>query len=118
MGKITEVDGIDVQKASIFMIARMTHRFSEFKDVAPGTPNPQNNWLATNGKLEFQKDGLRLKEKGTVGSRQGVAGGMKVMTLPADSNGHVGAVNFYSYFNLFAWATAFGQTGVIANSFY
>lgn len=38
---------------------------------------------------------------------------MKVMTLPADSNGHVGAVNFYSYFNLFAWATAFGQTGVL-----
>ncbi|WP_431819042.1 hypothetical protein L3H36_06240 [Lactococcus lactis] len=56
---------------------------------------------------------MRLKDQGTVGSNQGVAGGMKVMTLPADSNGHVGAVNFYSYFNLFAWAGAFGQTGLL-----
>ncbi|MCT0030256.1 phage tail protein, partial [Lactococcus lactis subsp. lactis] len=86
--------------------------FSKFTD-AVGVANPQNNWLATNGKLEFKTDGLRLKDKGTVGSNQGVAGGMKVMTLPADSNGHVGAVNFYSYFNIFAWAGAFGQTGVL-----
>ena len=44
---------------------------------------------------------------------QFAGGGMKVMTLPADSNGHVGAVNFYSHFNLFAWAGAMGQTGIL-----
>ena len=113
MGKITEADGIDVQKSEYLYDSKDDTSFSKFKDVAAGTVNPQNNWLATNGKLEFQTDGLRLKDQGTVDSRQGVAGGMKVMTLPADSNGHVGAVNFYSYFNIFAWAGAFGQTGLL-----
>ena len=113
LGNINEADGVTNPMSEQLYDSASDTSFSDFKDVATGTPNPQNKWLATNGKLEFQTDGLRLKDKGTVGSNQGVAGGMKVMTLPADSNGHVGAVNFYSYFNLFAWATAFGQTGVL-----
>lgn len=113
LGNINEADGVTNPMSEQLYDSASDTSFSDFKDVAPGTPNPQNNWLATNGKLEFQTDGLRLKDQGTVGSNQGVAGGMKVMTLPADSNGHVGAVNFYSYFNLFAWAGAFGQTGLL-----
>ncbi|MCT0051806.1 phage tail protein, partial [Lactococcus lactis subsp. lactis] len=113
MGNIQEADGVVKPESEYLYDSKDDTSFTKFKDVADGTVNPQNNWLATNGKLEFQTDGLRLKDQGTVGSNQGVAGGMKVMTLPADSNGHVGAVNFYSYFNLFAWATAFGQTGVL-----
>ncbi|MDS1011857.1 hypothetical protein QT355_00755 [Lactococcus lactis] len=66
------------------MIARMTHRFLNLKMLQLGTVNPQNNWLATNGKLEFQTDGLRLKDQETVDSRLGAAGGMKATTLPAD----------------------------------
>ncbi|MRM79866.1 phage tail protein, partial [Lactococcus lactis subsp. cremoris] len=97
IGNRQEADGATSPMSENLYFSTSDTNFSRFKDVAPGTPNPQNNWLATNGKLEFQTDGLRLKKKGTVGSRQGVAGGMKVMTLPADSNGHVGAVNFYSY---------------------
>ena len=113
LGNINEADGVTNPMSEQLYDSASDTSFSDFKDVATGTPNPQNKWLATNGKLEFQTDGLRLKDKGTVGSNQGVAGGMKVMTLPADSNGHVGAVNFYSYFNLFAWAGAFGQTGLM-----
>ncbi|MBS7066981.1 MAG: phage tail family protein [Lactococcus lactis] len=113
IGNRQEADGATSPMSENLYFSTSDTNFSGFKDVASGTPNPQNNWLATNGKLEFKTDGLRLKDQGTVGSNQGVAGGMKVMTLPADSNGHVGAVNFYSYFNLFAWATAFGQTGVL-----
>ena len=113
IGNRQEADGATSPMSENLYFSTSDTNFSDFKDVASGTPNPQNNWLATNGKLEFQTDGLRLKDQGAVGSNQGVAGGMKVMTLPADSNGHVGAVNFYSYFNLFAWATAFGQTGVL-----
>ncbi|MDS1012632.1 phage tail family protein [Lactococcus lactis] len=113
LGNINEADGVTNPMSEQLYDSASDTSFSDFKDVAPGTPNPQNNWLATNGKLEFQTDGLRLKDQGTVDSRQGVAGGMKVMTLPADSNGHVGAVNFYSYFNIFAWAGAFGQTGLL-----
>lgn len=113
LGNINEADGVTNPMSEQLYDSASDTSFSDFKDVAPGTPNPQNNWLATNGKLEFQTDGLRLKDQGTVSSKQGVAGGMKVMTLPADSNGHVGAVNFYSYFNIFAWAGAFGQTGLL-----
>ena len=113
LGNINEADGVTNPMSEQLYDSASDTSFSDFKDVATGTPNPQNNWLATNGKLEFQTDGLRLKDQGTVGSNQGVAGGMKVMTLPADSNGHVGAVNFYSYFNIFAWAGAFGQTGLL-----
>ena len=112
MGKISEADGVVKPESEYFYNSENNAPFSKFTD-AVGVANPQNNWLATNGKLEFKTDGLRLKDKGTVGSNQGVAGGMKVMTLPADSNGHVGAANFYSYFNIFAWAGAFGQTGVL-----
>lgn len=112
LGNINEADGVVKPESEYFYNSESNIPFSKFTD-AVGVANPQNNLLATNGKLEFQTDGLRLKDKGTVGSNQGVAGGMKVMTLPADSNGHVGAANFYSYFNIFAWAGAFGQTGVL-----
>lgn len=112
LGNINEADGVVKPESEYFYNSESNIPFSKFTD-AVGVANPQNNWLATNGKLEFKTDGLRLKDKGTVGSNQGVAGGMKVMTLPADSNGHVGAANFYSYFNIFAWAGAFGQTGVL-----
>ncbi|MGF2203727.1 distal tail protein Dit [Lactococcus lactis] len=112
LGNINEADGVVKPESEYFYNSENNAPFSNFTD-AVGVANPQNNFLATNGKLEFQTDGLRLKDKGTVGSNQGVAGGMKVMTLPADSNGHVGAANFYSYFNIFAWAGAFGQTGVL-----
>lgn len=113
IGNRQEADGATSPMSENLYFSTSDTNFSGFKDVAAGTVNPQSNWLATNGKLEYQTDGLCLKTQGAVGSNQGVAGGMKVMTLPADSNGHVGAVNFYSYFNLFAWATSFGQTGVL-----
>lgn len=112
IGNRQEADGVVKPESEYLYDSKSDPNFSKFSD-AVGVVNPQNNWLSTNGKLEFQTDGLRLKNQGTIGSNQGVAGGMKVMTLPADSNGHVGAVNFYSYFNLFAWAGAFGQTGLL-----
>lgn len=44
-------------------------------------------------------------------------GGMKTFTLPADSEGVVGAKNFYSYFHLVFYAGKMGQTGQMALSF-
>lgn len=113
LGKRDEADGETNAVSEYLYDSKNDTTFSNFKDVVAGTVNPQSSLLATNGKIEFQNDGLRLKDAGTAEANQIIAGGMKVMTLPADSNGHVGAVNFYSYFNLFAWATAFGQTGVL-----
>ena len=112
MGKIAEADGKNVQKSEQLYDSNTDSSFSKFKD-ATGTANPQNSGLGTNGTISFQSDGLRFATQGTMSATQFAGGGMKVMTLPADSNGHVGAVNFYSHFNLFAWAGAMGQTGIL-----
>ncbi|MDU0405188.1 hypothetical protein ML8HA_00985 [Lactococcus lactis] len=63
IGNRQEADGVVKPESEYLYDSKYDTSFTKFKDVAPGTPNPQNNWLATNGKLEFQKDGLRLKEK-------------------------------------------------------
>ena len=68
IGNRQEADGVVKPESEYLYDSKDDISFSKFKDVAAGTVNPQNNWLATNGKLEFQTDGLRLKDKGTVGS--------------------------------------------------
>ncbi|MDM7651123.1 phage tail family protein [Lactococcus lactis] len=112
MGNIQEADGVVKPESEYLYNSNTDSSFSKFKD-ATGTTNPQNSALGTNGTISFQSDGLRFATQGTMSASQIAGGGMKVMTLPADSNGHVGAVNFYSHFNLFAWAGAMGQTGIL-----
>lgn len=112
MGKIAEADGKNVQKSEQLYDSNTDSSFSKFKD-ATGTANPQNSGLGTNGTISFQSDGLRFATQGTMSATQFAGGGMKVMTLPADSNRHIGAANLYSHFNLFAWAGAMGQTGIL-----
>ena len=56
------------------------------------------------------RSGLRLS---TTGSNTGLFnGGGKVYTLPADSEGEVGAKNFYAWWDTFFWAEKMGQTAV------
>ena len=113
LGNINEADGVTTPKSEQLYDSNTDSSFSKFKDVAAGIVNPQNSLYGTNGTISFQSDGLRFATQGTMSASQVAGGGMKVMTLPADSNGHVGAVNFYSHFNLFAWAGAMGQTGIL-----
>ncbi|MDU0403965.1 hypothetical protein KF7HA_02346 [Lactococcus lactis] len=112
MGKIAEADGKNIQKSEQLYDSGTDSSFLKFKD-ATGTTNPQNSGLGTNGTITFQSDGLRFSTQGTMSASQFAGGGMKVMTLPADSNGHIGAANLYSHFNLLAWAGALGQTGIV-----
>ncbi|MEX6497654.1 distal tail protein Dit [Lactococcus sp. AK05] len=112
MGNIQEADGVVKPESEYLYNSNSDLSFSKFKD-ATGTTNPQNSALGTNGTISFQSDGLRFATQGTMSESQIAGGGMKVMTLPADSNGRVGAVNFYSHFNLLAWAGAMGQTGIL-----
>ena len=44
-------------------------------------------------------------------------GGMKTLTIPADSQGVTGAKNWYCYFHVFIWASLMGQTGTMTLSF-
>ena len=112
IGNRQEADGVVKPESEYLYNSNSDLSFSKFID-ATGTANPQNSGLGTNGTISFQSDGLRFATQGTMSGSQFAGGGMKVMTLPADSNGHVGAVNFYSHFNLFAWAGAMGQTGIL-----
>lgn len=112
IGNRQEADGVTNALSEYLYNSNSDLSFSKFKD-ATGTTNPQNSGLGTNGTISFQSDGLRFATQGTMSASQFAGGGMKVMTLPADSNGHVGAVNFYSHFNLLAWAGALGQTGIL-----
>lgn len=55
---------------------------------------------------------------GSAGNITGSAnGGLRTLTLPADSNGHVGAQNFYCYFHLLFYAGLMGQTGEMCINF-
>lgn len=112
MGNIQEADGVVKPESEYLYNSNTDSSFSKFKD-ATGATNPQNSALGTNGTISFQSDGLRFATQGTMSASQIAGGGMKVMTLPADSNGHIGATNLYSHFNLLAWAGAMGQTGIL-----
>lgn len=55
---------------------------------------------------------------GTVGTLKGDAnGGLRTLTIPADSEGNSGCKNFYAYFHLLFYATLMGQTGEMSISF-
>lgn len=45
------------------------------------------------------------------------SGGLRTVTLPADSGGAVGAKNFYCYMHLAQWASRMGQTGELSIAF-
>lgn len=74
--------------------------------------NPENSSIQLNGTLEAYGNGyLRIASAGSGSSWHG---GCRKFTLPPDSNGQVGAVNFYSWFMLeFATVNFPGQTGMV-----
>lgn len=74
--------------------------------------NPENSSIQLNGTLEAYSNGyLRIA---TAGSGSSWHGGCRKFTLPPDSNGQVGAENFYIWFMLeFATVNFPGQTGMV-----
>lgn len=72
--------------------------------------NPQDNRITLNGSLTLDADGwLSVNNKGS-GSQW--HGGCYRATLPADSNGDVGAKNFYCWWESKFEAGLMGQTGL------
>lgn len=74
------------------------------------TQSPVNNGVTLNGTLRDGGDGIRL---GSYGTGSGYHGGALKFDVPTDLSGHKGAKNWYSWFNIWFWAGAFGQTGII-----
>ena len=63
----------------------------------------------------FGKTFLRL---GTAGEKVGNAnGGLRTLTIPADSEGIFGAKNFYCYMHVLFYAGLMGQTGEMSIAF-
>lgn len=111
IGKREEADGQDYQQSETFLD---TNTFvGDGWSNWSGTYTPDSRFdlsgtLAVSG-VAGQK-GLR---KATTGANTGLFnGGCKVYTLPADSEGEVGAKNFYAWWDTFFWAEKMGQTAV------
>lgn len=112
LGKREEADGETVKESQILYTSDSDSQFSELID-ATGHINPQNpEHIETGGLLGYQKDGLRLITPST-DIQHTFKGGMKVINLPPDSNGQVGAENFYMWWNVWYHALTWGETGVI-----
>lgn len=112
LGKREEADGETVKESQILYTSDSDSQFSELID-ATGHINPQNHeHIETGGLLGYQKDGLRLITPST-DIQHTFKGGMKVINLPPDSNGEVGAENFYMWWNVWCHALTWGETGVI-----
>jgi len=109
IGNKEEADGIDYTQSETLLNAGNQVGFSVFSKTTLAT-SPQNTSIPLNGTIAWKSDGLR---SATVGSGTFWHGGAQVFTIPADSNDVVGAVNFRSDFNIWAWAGAMGQTGFI-----
>lgn len=72
-----------------------------------------NGTLTT--KTWFEKQFLTLNTPGAI---TGFAnGGLRTVEIPADSEGNVGAKNFYAYFHLLFYACAMGQTAEMSIAF-
>ena len=112
LGKREEADGETVKESQILYTSDSDSQFSKLVD-ATGHINPQNpEHIETGGLLGYQKDGLRLITPST-DIQHTFKGGMKVIDLPPDSNGEVGAENFYMWWNVWCHALTWGETGVI-----
>lgn len=104
VGNRDEVDAVPYQQSEM-----LADSFSPF---VPYTGlNPENPLILNNGSLSQYADGyLRLSSAGTGSFYHG---GSYKWDVPADSNGDIGAVNFYTWFRIQFVTGRMGQTGLI-----
>ncbi|MDD3338428.1 MAG: phage tail family protein [Lachnospiraceae bacterium] len=108
-GNVEEVDGEDY-KANELLVT-IQDFFKAPDDITRvDVMHPQYGSKGTLKKVNWNNtDFLAFGTKGdTVGSANG---GLRTITIPADSSGKVGAKNFYSYFHVLFYAALMGQTG-------
>ncbi len=114
-GKYEELDGEDyIDSEQLLSISD----FFSASDDTTGTEYMHPSY-GVSGTLKtsswWGNNFLSLGTQGTVTG--GLNGGMRTLTIPADSSGNVGAKNFYSYFHVLQYAGLMGQTGEMSLSF-
>lgn len=114
-GSIEEADGEEYKENET--LVTLDDFFSAADDTT-GTDymHPQYGAKGTlTTRTWFDTKFLAFGTKGeTVGSANG---GLRTITIPADSSGAVGAVNWYSYQHILLWASKMGQTGEMCINF-
>lgn len=114
-GKIEELDGETYQRSELLATI---DDFINCKDDTSGTDVMHPQYGANGTCATYDWFNQTFIGFGTVGTKKGNAnGGLRILEIPADSNGIKGAKNFYSYFHLVFWAGLMGQTGEMCINF-
>ncbi|WP_276889848.1 distal tail protein Dit [Dubosiella newyorkensis] len=110
-GKKEEADGKIVEMNE--RLLTMTNFFNKADDGASGVDYMHPNYDATGTLAVVNWWDQQWLSFGSAGPNPGQAmtGGQRTVAVPADSKGHVGAKNFYSYFFVVMWAGLMGQVG-------
>lgn len=112
-----EVDGETVQETETLVTLK---DFINASDDTSGTDGVHKDNYSHAGALGTNTTWISGKKFLCLSSDTGTAnhnGGMRTVTLPADSQGETGAANFYCYLHLFLGCNANGQTGNMMLSF-
>ena len=115
-GLIEEADGEDYTASEgLATLQDLINADDDHGEEAMHPASKQGTAGTLGTKTWFNNTFLTLNDTG--GNDKEWNGGMKTFTIPADSEGVVGAKNFYSYFHLVFYAGKMGQTGQMALSF-
>ena len=112
-GKIQEVDLTPYKKSENLI------NTDDFSNWARDTSvHPENSAKNTNGQLKMNTyNGRKILQLIDKGGTSGVNGGMISMQIPPDSEGNIGATNFYCYFNLWFETGAVKQVSTMSINF-
>ena len=112
-GKIDEVDLTPYKKSENLI------NTDDFSNWARDTSvHPENSAKKTNGQLNMNTySGRKILQLIDKGGTSGVNGGMISMQIPPDSEGDIGATNFYCYFNLWFEIGAVKQVSTMSINF-
>ena len=112
-GKIQEVDLTPYKKSENLI------NTDDFSNWARDTSvHPENSAKKTNGQLKMNTyNGRKILQLIDKGGTSGVNGGMISMQIPPDSEGNIGATNFYCYFNLWFEIGAVKQVSTMSINF-
>ncbi len=116
-GSIEETDGEEIQKSETLVTL---DDFFNASDDTSGTDGVHKDNYSHVGALGTTTAWISGKKFLCLTSDVGTAsnnGGMRTITIPADSRGNKGAANFYCYMHAFLWTSAYGQTGNMMVSF-
>lgn len=114
-GNVDDADGEDYEADEMLLL--FNDLLSAHNDVGGrDCLHPEHGTSGSLGTVEwFGKDFLYMESSGPETGPSN--GGLRTIEVPMDSNGDIGATNWYSYFHALLYAILMGQTGEMSISF-